>query len=141
MNNDEGINIMFAKLDLVSKDETIDEAYSTYSNFISFNKRTIWIWLITYSGIYPSSFDVSYTAQKTSLSTEFWNSILTYISVCLFVLLLRYWSSFAAVILAVKIKRYLHVSYMQLFDYLHIHNITYITYLNLWKMKIYSLNT
>ena len=31
--------ILFAKLDLVFKDETADEAYSTYSNFISFNKK------------------------------------------------------------------------------------------------------
>ena len=38
-NNDEGINTLFAKLDLVFKDETLDEAYSTYSNFISFNKK------------------------------------------------------------------------------------------------------
>lgn len=31
--------ILFAKLDLVFKDETVDNAYSTYSNFISFNKK------------------------------------------------------------------------------------------------------
>ena len=36
MNNDEGINILFEKLDLVLKDETVDEAYITYSDFISF---------------------------------------------------------------------------------------------------------
>ena len=34
------------------------------------------------------------------------------------------------------LKRYLHVSYMQLLDYLGIHNITYITYFNIQKMKI-----
>ena len=45
--------------------------------------------------------------------------------VCLFVFayLLSYWSSFRLTILEIKIKRYLHVSYMQLFDYLYIHNI------------------
>ena len=31
--------ILFVKLHLVFKDETIDKAYSTYSNFISFNKN------------------------------------------------------------------------------------------------------
>ena len=40
--------------------------------------------------------------------------------VCLFVLLLRYWSSFAVAFLAIKIKRYVHASYKQLFDYLDI---------------------
>ena len=33
------INTLFAKLDLGFKDKTVDEAYSTYSNFISFNKK------------------------------------------------------------------------------------------------------
>ena len=32
-------------------------------------------------------------------------------------------NSFAVVILAIKIKRYLHVSYMQFFNYLRIHSI------------------
>ena len=31
--------ILFAKLDLVFKDETVHNAYNTYSNFISFNKK------------------------------------------------------------------------------------------------------
>ena len=39
---------------------------------------------------------------------------------CLFVLLLRYWSSFAVAFLAFKIKLYIHVSHKQLFDYLSI---------------------
>ena len=37
--------------------------------------------------------------------------------------LLSYWNSFAVAFLAIKIRRYLHVSYIQLFDYLRIHNI------------------
>ena len=37
--DDEGINTLFAKLNLVFKDETVDEANRTYSNFISFNKK------------------------------------------------------------------------------------------------------
>ena len=41
LNNDERINTLFAKLDLVFKDETVGKAYSTYSNFISFNKKDI----------------------------------------------------------------------------------------------------
>ena len=85
--------------------------------------------------------------KKLNLSTEFWNSTLLYVFlfvclfVCLFVSLLRYWSSFAVSFLAVKIKRYLHVSHMQSFDYLHKHNITNITYWNIWKMKIWNLNS
>ena len=31
--------ILFAKLDLVFKDKTVHNAYNTYSNFISFNKK------------------------------------------------------------------------------------------------------
>ena len=38
LNNGEGINTLFTKPNLVLKDETVDEAYITYSNFISFNK-------------------------------------------------------------------------------------------------------
>ena len=49
---------------------------------------------------------------------------------------LTYWNSFAVAFSAIKIKSYLHVSYMQLFEYLRIHNITYIAYLNIKKMKI-----
>ena len=33
------MNTLFAKLNLVFKDEIVDEVYSTYSNFISFNKK------------------------------------------------------------------------------------------------------
>ena len=32
------INTLFAKFDLLFKDETVDEVYSTYSTFTSFNK-------------------------------------------------------------------------------------------------------
>ena len=40
-----------------------------------------------------------------------------------FAYLLGYWNSSAVTILVMKIKMYVHVSYMQLFDYLRIHNI------------------
>ena len=40
-----------------------------------------------------------------------------------FAKLLSYWNSFAVAFLAIKIRRYLHVPYIQLFDYLRIHNI------------------
>ena len=33
------INTLFAKLNLGFKDKNVDEAYSTYSNFVSFNKK------------------------------------------------------------------------------------------------------
>ena len=39
LNTDQGMNLLFEKLDKVFQSETIDEAYSTYSAFISF-KRT-----------------------------------------------------------------------------------------------------
>ena len=59
--------------------------------------------------------------------------------VCLFVFafaqLLNYWNSLAVAFL-IKIKRYLCVSYMQLFDYLCIHKITYIAQLDIQKIKI-----
>ena len=89
----------------------------------------------------------SVTRHKSSilqLSFETQSSYI-YISVCFwfcfFAYLLSCWNPFAVVILAIKIKRYLHVSYMQLFDYLRIHNIIYITYLDIQKMKILSFNT
>ena len=34
-----GANALLVKLDLVFKDETVHEVYSTYSNFICFNKK------------------------------------------------------------------------------------------------------
>ena len=39
LNTDHGMNLLFEKLDKVFRKETIDEAYSTYSAFISI-KRT-----------------------------------------------------------------------------------------------------
>ena len=80
-------------------------------------------------GIYPRNLNVRYSAQKVqSFNWVLKLNLHIYVSVCLFVLLLRYWSSFAVAFLAAKIKRYLHVSYMQMFDYLHIPGITHITY-------------
>ena len=38
LNTDRGKNLLFEKLDKVFQNETIDEAYSTYSAFISFNR-------------------------------------------------------------------------------------------------------
>ena len=55
---------------------------------------------------------------------------------CLLVLILSYWSSFVVAFLAIKSNKYLHVSYTQLFDFLYIHDIKNITYLNIKKMKI-----
>ena len=87
---------------------------------------------ILQTGIYPSNLDVRYSAQKTkSFKWVLKLNLNVYISVWLFVLLLKYWSSFAVTFLAAKCKRYLDFSYMQLFDYLQIHDITYITYLNI----------
>ena len=84
---------------------------------------------ILQTGIYPSNLDVRYSAQKLNLSIQFSKSILMYLFlfVCSFVLLLKYWSSFAITFLATKCTSYLDFSYMQLFDYLQIHDITYIT--------------
>ena len=39
LNTDQGMNLLFEKLDKVFQSETIDETYSTYSAFVSF-KRT-----------------------------------------------------------------------------------------------------
>ena len=39
LNNDEGINTLFVTINLVFKNETVGEAHSTFSNFISFNKK------------------------------------------------------------------------------------------------------
>ena len=38
LNNDDGIDILFQKLDRVFESERIDEAYNVYSNFIRFQK-------------------------------------------------------------------------------------------------------
>ena len=43
--------------------------------------------------------------------------------------------------LAIKIKTYLHISYLELFGCLRSHNITYITKLNIQKIKIESLQS
>ena len=93
------------------------------------------------AGIYPNNFDVCYTAQKTQSDNQLLKLKLhIYIFVSLFVFvfcwLLSCWNAFAVVFLAIKVKRYLHVSYKQLFGYLHIHEVTYVTYLNIQKMKI-----
>ena len=77
--------------------------------------------------------------KKLNLTIEFWNSLfIAYIFICLFVrscfcLFTKLLEFICNTILAMKIKRYVHVSYMQLFDYLHIHNITYITHLHIRK--------
>ena len=55
-----------------------------------------------------------------------------------FAYLLGYWNSSAVTILVMKIKMYVHVSYMQLFDYLRIHNI-YIY--KKWKSKTLILKS
>ena len=55
------------------------------------------------TGIYLINFDIRYKAKNLIFELAF---------------------------LVIKIKKYLDVSYMQLFDYLHIHTITYIIYLN-----------
>ena len=57
----------------------------------------------------PSNFDVCDTTQNTQ-SFNFKLNLNVCISVCLLVLLLRYWSSFAVAFLAIKVKRYVHVS-------------------------------
>ena len=100
--------------------------------------------LYTIAAIYSSSFNVRYTAQKTQSYNWFLKLNIHYLYFCLFVRLfafvfayfLSYWDSFAVTILAMKIKRYVHVSYMRLFDYLGIYNKTYITYLHIQKIKI-----
>ena len=77
--------------------------------------------------------------KKLNLSIFLNLNIYFCLLVCLFRLLVFcfwYWSSLALELLAVKTKSYPHVSYMQLLDYLNIHNITYKKYLNIWKMKI-----
>ena len=38
LNNDGGLNVLFAKLDLVYQEEAVDEAYNVYSKFINFSK-------------------------------------------------------------------------------------------------------
>ena len=68
------------------------------------------------------------------VTIEFWNSISIYILlfVCFYFCLITKLSEFMCSGV---------VSYMQLFDYLPICNITYTEYLNIQKMKIKSLNT
>ena len=70
--------------------------------------------------------------KKLNLSIEFENSILVYIFV--FFCLSFYWDIGVHLFTSsVKLKTYLHASYRQLNNYLHIRNITYITYLDIWK--------
>ena len=38
LNNDSGLNVLFAKLDYVYKEEAVDEAYNVYSKYINFSK-------------------------------------------------------------------------------------------------------
>ena len=61
--------------------------------------KSIWHFAHVWPGIYLTNFDVH------------------------FAYLLRYWDFFATTILAIKIKEDLHISYVQLFDYLCMHNI------------------
>ena len=87
-------------------------------------------YLLRWAGIYwcySGNFDVHYMVQFIYFTIEFWNSIFILFVCLLFAYLLSYWNSFAIAILGIKIKRYLHVSYMQLLDYFYQHNITCIT--------------
>ena len=56
LNTDQGINLLFEKIDKVLQSEAIDEAYSTYSAFISF-KRTDQMnmsdYILEYVHLYP----------------------------------------------------------------------------------------
>ena len=69
------------------------------------------------------------------LSFESQSSLYIFLFICLFFFLLvfvssyllSYWNLFAVMILAIKAESYLHISNMQLFDYLCIYNITYMT--------------
>ena len=83
----------------------------------------------SFAKIYPSNFGVRYTTEKISilqLSFETQSSyIYFYLFACFGFSLNTKLSEFiCSKFLAIKIKRYLHVLYMQLFDYLCIH--TYI---------------
>ena len=53
-----------------------------------------------------------------------------------FAYLLSYWNLFVLEFLAMKIKRYRHVSYMQLLDYLCMHNNIHNMLLTIQKIKI-----
>ena len=95
--------------------------------------------------IYPSNFDVCYMAQET----QSYNWVLKlnlylyiYIFNCLF-FLLDYLTVgiFSQAFMTIKIMSYWHVSYMQLLECRCLHNIAYITYLNIKKMTIQNLNT
>ena len=45
LNTEDGLNVLFQKLDWFFESEKIDEAYSVYSNFIKFHKVDISVWL------------------------------------------------------------------------------------------------
>ena len=78
--------------------------------------------------------------KKLNLTSKFeTQSLCIYIFACLFVCfcwIISYWNSFPVAFLAIKIKDYLHVSYTQLFEYFRMHNIIYIMYLKIQKIKI-----
>ena len=125
-------------------------------DYFTFQSRFFFITLLynTYAIIYCQLFIqtilmsiIEYNwHKKFNLATKFWNSIFMYIYFCFFVCfcfcwIISYWNSFPVAFLAIRIKDYLHVKYIQLFDYLRMDNITYITYLNIQKMKMWSLNS
>ena len=79
---------------------------------------------IEVSWIYPTNFYVRYTAQKTrSYNWVLKVNLKMYVFVCFCFCVIIKLNSLAVAFLAIKIKRYLYVSYTQLFDCLHILNI------------------
>ena len=72
--------------------------------------------------------------KKLNFTINFLKIFVVCLFVFVFAYLLSYWNSFAIAVSEIKIKRYLQVLYMQLFDYLYIHNIHNI--LRYTKMKI-----
>ena len=100
--------------------------------------------------IYRNNVDVRNTAQKTrSYNWNFKHNlqyiniyVYIYIYIYLFVCLFAF-SCFTKLLKFTcrTVKRYLHISYIQLFGYFCKHNIMHITYLNIQKIKIYSLTT
>ena len=72
--------------------------------------------------------------KKLNFTINFLKIFVVCLFVFVFAYLLSYWNSFAIAVSEIKIKRYLQVLYMQLFDHLYIHNIHNI--LRYTKMKI-----
>ena len=95
--------------------------------------------------IYPSNFDVCYMVQETqSYNWVLKLNLYLYVYFQLFVFVLLDYLTigiFSQAFMTIKIMSYRHVSYMQLIDCLCLHNIAYITYLNIQKMTIQNLNT